>query len=274
MALVAELFSGRSEIVADKSSAEVPYVVFQATDEANVKAAILADVPPIYSGMSRISYEITERINADTWKVLVRYETTEEDAVEEPQPQFSFDTGGGTQHITQSLDTRSRYGSEASTELGGAIGFDGENVQGVDITVPAFNFSETHIIPASVVTAGFKMTLFLATGTTNNAPFRGFEAGEVLFAGASGSRRGTDVEDDWEITFNFSAQPNKTDIEVGTDPVLGPITKRGWDYMWVQYGADVDEDRQILIKKPVAVFVEQVYAESNFALLGIGIEEL
>ena len=40
--------------------------------------------------------------------------------------------------------------------------------------------------------------------------------------------------------------------------------------MWVQYAPDVDDGRKILIKKPVAVYVEKVYQASNFAALGIG----
>lgn len=267
MPVVEELFEGRTEVVGDRSSAEIPYVVRDCDGEDEVKAAVLVATPVIYSGMLRKSIEISERVNSDTWKVSVRYENTASDSIEEPEPLFSFDTGGGTQHITQSIETRGKYGPEASSEFGGAIGFDGENIAGVDITVPVYNFSETHYVPAPVVTSGYRMALFRATGTVNSAAFRGFEAGEVLFLGASGSRRGSDPEDDWEIAFKFAAQPNRSDIEVGE---IGPIAKQGWDYLWVQYAPDVDETSMILVKKPVAAYVEKVYPASNFALLGIG----
>lgn len=269
MPVVEELFEGRSETLADKSSADIAYVVYDAADEDEVKNAAIAGTPLVYSGMTRKSIEITERVNASTWKVTVRYEGTDsEQEGEEPEPLFSFDTGGGTQHITQSIETRNKYGPEASDEFGGAIGFDGENIAGVDITVPVYNFSETHYLPASVVTQAFRMVLFRATGTVNSSQFRGFEAGEVLFLGASGSRKGENPEDDWEISFKFAANSNRNDITVGD---IGPIVKQGWDYLWVQYAPDVDDEKMVLVKRPIAAYVEKVYSESDFSKLGIGV---
>ena len=46
------------------------------------------------------------------------------------------------------------------------------------------------------------------------------------------------------------------------------INKRGWEYLWVRY-ADA-EDQHVLVKQPISAYVEQVYPEGNFALLGIG----
>ncbi len=42
-----------------------------------------------------------------------------------------------------------------------------------------------------------------------SVPFRGFDAGEVLFLGASGSRKGLLTTDPWEIAFKFAAQENR-----------------------------------------------------------------
>ncbi len=269
MVTVEELFEGRTELVSSKSTAEVPYLVRGAADEAEVKVAITAETPMFYAGLLRKAVEISEHITADTWKVNVRYERPEpgEEGTPEPDPTFSFDTGGGSQHITQSLETKNKYGPSASELLGGAIGFDGENVVGVDITVPVYNFAETHYLLPEVVTESFRQLLFRATGSVNNDAFRGFQPGEVLFLGASGSRQGDDPEDLWEVTYKFAAAVNRTDIQVGD---IGPIEKKGWEYMWVQYAPEVDEDVKVLIKKPVAVYVERVYPETTFALFGIG----
>ncbi|MGH2510571.1 MAG: hypothetical protein ACRDHZ_24615, partial [Ktedonobacteraceae bacterium] len=160
MAIVEELFQGRNEILSDKSTAEIPYIVRQGVDEAEVKASVLAATGVTYAGMVRKSIEISEHIDNSTWKVLVRYER--QDYPVPPQPTFSFDTGGGSQHITQSLETRGKYGPSASDQLGGAIGFDGQNVAGVDITVPVYSFSETHTLPAALVTQAFQLALFRA----------------------------------------------------------------------------------------------------------------
>jgi hypothetical protein len=262
-----ELFAGRTETMGAKPRAEIAYVVLGAVDEAEVRAVAQAQIPSAYLGIPRSSLTLDERLNATTWKVRATFESTEEGQPEVPQPVFAFDTGGGTQHITQSLQTVGRYGPQASAALGGAIGFDGQQVAGVDITVPVYQFSETHVFSPVFVTPAYPIALMRLTGAVNSGFFRGFAPGEVLFLGAAGSRRGTGIEDPWEITFRFAASPNRTGVTVGS---ITGIQKRGWDYLWVQYGEDVDAAAQALIKKPTAVYVEQVYPFGDFGALGIG----
>ncbi len=262
-----ELFAGRTETLGDKPKAEIAYVVLGAVDEAEVRTLALAQIPLAYLGLYRKTVTLDERLNATTWKVVAAFEAPEPQQQDNPESTFAFDTGGGTQHVTQSLATIGRYGPAASTALGGAIGYDGQNVAGVDITIPVYQFSETHYLVPSAVTQAYKLTLMGLTGAVNNAVFRGFQAGEVLFLGAGGSRRGTDPDDRWEISYKFAASPNQTGMAVGS---IAGIQKRGWDYLWVQYGEDVDATAKVLIKKPIAVYVEQVYPIASFAGLGIG----
>ena len=134
----------------------------------------------------------------------------------------------------------------------------------VDITVPVYSFSETHYLDAAVVTPAYKGTLFSLTGKVNSASFKGLAAGECLFLGASGSMRGAE---DWEITYRFAGSPNRTGLVVG--PISG-ISKKGWEYMWVRYADSEDAAAKAIVKKPVAVYIERVYEEGNFAALGIG----
>jgi hypothetical protein len=259
MAQVTELFSGRTETIAEKSSVEIHYVVTQATGESDVRSAVLSGTPLYYYGLPRKSVELSERVNQDTWKVAVRYESPDnETPPDTPEPVTSFDSTGGAQHITQSIATVGRYGEKASDQLGGAIGYDGETVNGVDITVPVWNWSETHYLHFINSSAYYNLT-----GKVNADGFRGFQPGEVLFLGASGTRRGDGL---WEITFKFAASPNKTALTVGE---ITDIEKKGWEYLWVQYGDDVDDTVKVRIKKPIAVYVEQVYDAGNLGGLGI-----
>jgi hypothetical protein len=266
-ASIHELFAGRTETLGTKPKAEIAYVALDAVDEAEVRALALAQIPSTYQGLYRATITLDERLNATTWKVVASFEAADPQQQENPESTFAFDTGGGTQHITQSLSTVGRYGPAASTALGGAIGYDGQNVAGVDITVPVYQFRETHYLAPATVTQAYKLTLMGLTGAVNNAAFRGFQAGEVLFLGASGTRRGTDPDDSWEITYSFAASSNRTGLAVGS---ITGIAKAGWDYLWVQYGDDVDSAVRALVKKPVAVYVEQVYPTASFAGLGIG----
>jgi hypothetical protein len=40
--------------------------------------------------------------------------------------------------------------------------------------------------------------------------------------------------------------------------------------MWVRYADSEDEAAKVIVKKPVAVYIEKVYEEGDFSLLGIG----
>ena len=79
-------------------------------------------------------------------------------------------------------------------------------------------------------------------------------------------RRGTDPDDDWEITFRFAASPNASGISVGD---ISGISKKGWEYLWVRYADQEDTGSHAIVKRPVAAYVERVYDEGSFAGLGI-----
>lgn len=258
---VYEKWDSRETTISEDATVDLRFLIRGTDDDAAANVALLDASPVLYGGLVRQSAH-TERIAEDAWEGSVRY------GIQEPKQtgdsSFSFDTGGGTQHITQALATVGAYSvSGPPPNFSGAIGATKDSVEGVDITVPVYNFTETHYIDAALVTAGYKATLFHLTGTVNSAPFRGFNAGEVLFLGASGAKRG---QEDWEITYRFAASPNVAGLTVGA---MTGIEKRGWDYLWVRYEDVEDTEAQTLVKRPVAVYVEQVYPLGNFAGLGI-----
>ena len=51
---------------------------------------------------------------------------------------------------------------------------------------------------------------------------------------------------------------------------IGPINKKGWEYLWVRYEDEEDTDANALVKRPVAAYIEKVYRDGNFSALGIG----
>jgi hypothetical protein len=48
------------------------------------------------------------------------------------------------------------------------------------------------------------------------------------------------------------------------------ISKKGWEYMWIRYEDAEDEDAKQIVKRPSAVFIEQVYDYGDFSDLNIG----
>lgn len=275
---VEETYSERDQTVNAKGEVieiEIPYFVFGAVDEdAALSAARAKASSRTVSGMSLDSVEVVERINGDTWKVKAVYEAEDggddnDDGGDgdEETTSFAFDTGGGTMHRNQSLKTVSKVPNDAP-DFNGAIEVDNEgNVNGVDVTMPVLNFTETHTMAGSRVTTSYKKSVAALTGTVNRSSFRGFAAGEVLFLGASGTKRSRKASAPWEITFRFAVSPNQSSLSVGK---LKVSNKKGWDYLWVRYADKVSDNKKNVVKEPAAAYVEQVYPEGDFGNLGLG----
>jgi len=265
---VEERAESRESTTGESASVELLYVVRGTASDIEAKATLAGATPLMYDGLPRESLHVSpvfvdvDNPDGSIWEGVVRYGRTPRP--ETGQSLFSFDTGGGTQHVTQSLQTVGKYAAPGQTApgFGGAIGVTKDSVDGVDITVPVYNWTETHYLDDVYVSGSYKAALFRLTGKVNQSGFRGFESGEVVFLGASGSKRG---EEDWEITFRFAASPNRWDLTVGS---ISGIRKRGWEYLWVRY---VDEeDDGVLVKRPASVYVEQVYEYGDFRQLAIG----
>jgi len=267
---VTEKFDSRESTTGDSATVDLKYLITGTADDIEAKSELGNIAPTLYDGLIRLSRHV-EPIGDPTfslaWEGTVRYGIKQSQTQPETgESSFAFDTGGGTQHITQSIETIQKYAASGSTapDFDGAIGVTRDSVEGVDITLPVYNFSETHYVDDSAVTDSYKALLFHKTGMYNNDSFKGFSPGEVLFLGASGSKRG---RGDWEITFRFAASQNRDNIMVGS---IGPISKKGWEYLWVRYEDAEDTTAKALIKKPVAAYVEKVYYGTDFTSLGIG----
>lgn len=255
-----ERFDSRGGSESEDSTAELIYIVQGTDDDVQVRSLVAATSPTSYVGLNRDNFTI-DTLGAGIWECKVHYVKFTVDS------QFSFDTGGGTQHITQSLANIQRQAAPGfvAPNFFGAIGVSEDRVDGTDITVPVFNFTETHYLDDAAVDGAYKLALFSLTGRVNNAGFKGFAKGEVLFLGASGSKRGLD---DWELTFRFAASPNASGLTVGS---INGINKEGWHYLWVRFADDEDAVSKTLIKRPIAAYVEQVYPYGDFSGLGIGV---
>ena len=273
-ATISESYLSRSFTVGQQAVRELVFDIQGAADDVAAQAIINATAPNTYLGF------FLDSVNADPidgngiWKGYARYTKLQLDN------EYTFDTGGGTQRITQSLGTIAKYApsGETAPDFMGAIGVSQDRVEGVDITVPQYQFTETHYFTQTDVTSAYKYAIFQLTGKMNNAPFRNFAAGEVLFLGAAGSVRS---DENWSITFRFACSPNATGLSIGgtipedyyydeEDVSISGIDKIGWDYMWVRYEDFEDDAAFVLVKQPTAVYIERVYHPGDFSTLNIG----
>jgi hypothetical protein len=266
------------------SNYQKSYKVFGTTDDvvlhAEINTKVTAELaywqyPGVVGMQLRAEQYSVSYLGDDAWQVTISYSKDgAEDGTDPLKRSRSFDTTGGTQHITQaysvgsggSLDFEYRFPSSA-TNMSGAIGMDSNGVNGVDVVTPQLQWQESYDVPNAYVTNSWIRSVAGVTGTTNNASFRGFEAGEVLFMGCSGSQEWDDQKGrgPWSLSFRFVASKNVTNQTIGS---IAGISKRGHDYLWVLYEDAVSGSA--LLKRPKAVYVSKVYKDSDFSLLGIG----
>jgi hypothetical protein len=241
-----------------QAQATVAYLVEGPTSEAAARAAVESQAPSLPDlGVELAETSITERIAATTWKVTGTYKERLRDNLDVDYAAIgtTFDSTGSFQHITQSRRTVSRTGGDGAPDMGGAIGYDGEYVQGVDIMVPAVTFTVTRSInwlDYGGTDADNLREIAALTGSVNAAAFLDWAAGELRFDGVTGTKGDNGW---WDLSLRFSASPNRTGIAVGD---LTVSEKRGWDYLWIRYGDD---------GKPVGAYVEEVYPHQSWHLL-------
>ena len=227
----------------------------------------------------------------DCWLVTVAYEKIGADDPTQAGPLKrvrSFDTTGGTQTITQSRGGAAgeRVYGPAGELVGqniptmyGAVNVDDRNVNGVDIVIPQFTWTESYDVPSSYVTNAYVRTVHLLTGTVNAASFRGFSKGEVLFAGMTGSQEWDAQRGDgpWSLSYKFIGSPSRGNEAFGASlppEAIGDITsynKGGHDFLWVKYASQDDQNNNIVIRKPLFVYVNKVYPDGDFSKIGIGV---
>jgi hypothetical protein len=251
------------------------YKIFGTADDTVLHAAINAEVSAYgrywqYPGVPSMqlmaeSYSVSF-LGDNAWQVTINYaKDGAEDGNQPLKRARSFDTSGGTQHITQAYG-ETKFGANAPDQQK-AIGVDSNGVNGVDIVVPQLQWQESYDVPNAFVTDAYIRGVSGVTGTTNSGVFRGFQAGEVLFVGCSGSQEWDDEKGrgPWSLSFRFVASKNVTGETIGD---IGGVNKKGHEYVWVRY--EESESSSQLIKKPKAVYVNKVYREEDFSALGIG----
>lgn len=248
----------------------------QTEDEAVAETVLLirSDAELTIGGLTLSNVEATEVthdgdgafyfITAATWRVYQR---------RDPQPEtptdtggeISFDISGQTTRIKQSLQTIASYPADAPNYKG-AINVTRDGIEGTDILMPHLSFSETVVKPVAFVTHTYIRTLKSLVGKYNQASWKGFDAGTVLFVGAAGGRRG---QNDYSLTYRFLNADNETGLQVGD---ITGIDKKAWEYLWVKYREEEQTvgGNDFVVEVPEWAYVERVYGPGDFSGIGIG----
>lgn len=277
---VEEAWQSRPAEIGVNASATLVYYAFCSAGETEIAAhlAVVTQAPLFYRSIPAVGSKIKLlAFGAGTWVYQVDCEySLERQQTQETKPEtaefnttLTFNLVGGTQHISTALQTSSFVAAGGTAvDVKKVIGLDLKTgqVRGVDVFAPVMDYSYTTQFANSVMTDEFIDDLYDLTGTTNSSTFKRRAAGEVLFKGARGSRRGQDL---WEVAFEFARSKNKTGLTVGD---ISGISKKGWEYLDVMYRED---QSQLIngrpIQVPAQVNIHRVFEESDFAKLKIGV---
>lgn len=237
------------------------FTIAGTNNDAEVKAYAMGATPNVVAALEGILYRQDVRINPvgyNVWKVEIPYGSRK---TELGSYRISFDTSGGTVHLTHSRQTVNSYGTSPPNHQQ-AIGVNGDQVEGVDVVIPALTVNIHFKHPAGFISLPQIKTLAAYTGAVNSASFLTFDAGEVLFLGARGAE-GSEVET--EVEYNFAMSQNINGLTIGSLT----IDKEGHDYLWFRWQDAVSNNKTA--KQPQFAYVERVYARADLAaVLGFG----
>lgn len=253
-----------------------PYIIHGTGTQADAFNALGAVAAPVnLLGSSLQEIQITDYIGAfggeDYYKGVAIYapsadtESPTETPGEGPGTEdpgwkiVGFELGVNSETVTQSNQHIARFPSTAHN-YNGAIGVTDSGIQGASKWVRTLSFTLQKRLRLSKITdAWIRDKLEPLHLHYNNATWRGYPAGEVLFHSASGTVDGRDIV----ITGNFFHEKN---ISNQTVSGIANVSKKGWEWSWTKHREiETAGKREV---KPYAVYIEQLYDPGNFSLLG------
>lgn len=262
------------------SEARKEFFIDGTNDETVALAKLYAEAPAIitwivtgwatFKGYA-IDFSV-EQISDVKWKGVVTYGDATSNTAAQPVgfSVLDFSFGGGTTKIDQGFAQTNYVPSGGkATNFHHTINNQDGNVNGVEIQTAEAKFSIVWVFDPTSITATFKKDLLnVLINPVNDASFYGYDAGEVIFRGATGRRRS---ESKYEIKFDFAYSPNQTDLTIGESPnQITGISKKGWEYLWITYAAKPDDTSGLMVQTAMQANVAQIYQTSDFSKLGIG----
>ena len=92
----------------------------------------------------------------------------------------------GQDYAEQADDCQLRCAGKDGRQSPRRIGVTDHGVEGCEIVVPSFSWSETWQLPLATYNWAYSQVLKAVTGRVNSASFRGFPAGQVAFSWRQG----------------------------------------------------------------------------------------
>lgn len=231
-----------------------------------------AVVPATYDGLIYRSLAWENAGGSTQWNFTAHYvhpdSADRNETLDVGDYTWGFDTGGETVHRTNSYSTTSYAKSgETAPDFKGAINVvmeKGERrVEGLDHGISGLKLWVRKRIATATITLAWVKAVKDLTYKVNNGSYLGFDAGELLFVGATGQEG---INTDPEVTFNFIVSENVTGLALGD---ITGIAKDGHEYLWCLYEDIEDATAKETVKQLKAAFVETIFETADFSALGI-----
>lgn len=261
-----EEMPGSGNSTSQPPTIEKRYYASGSVDETFVMNMALAGTPSIIASAQGILYRQDIKLDwtaADYCVVTVPYAKTDRTL---GSYEVHFSTAGGTAHITNSLSTVNRYPAGVAPDMKGAIDYDGDEVKGCEIIVPALKLSVAFRHPQGIITMERVKVLGRTTAYVNDDVFLTYAPGEVLFLGADG-QWGPQTET--SVRYEFACAENADGAKKLTFGDVADVVKQGHDFCWIRYKDE--EAGGLPTRIPQHAYVERVYRRTSFvALFGFG----
>jgi hypothetical protein len=244
-------------------------------------------VPAMFDGL--IYEDITrEQLAPGVWRWAARYveprkSDESNDQIDVGEYNVSFDTTGGSLKVFWTPDHTNRVTAYPATPTSPPAGWlpptdhkgginmrkgtNGPEAQGVEIVIPVLKFTISYRRARDADEAAwftYMKSIAALTGRVNDATFKTFAKGEVLFLGGGGKQG---IQSDPVLDFQFAASPNITGLVF--DSITG-VDKNGHDYLWIESEPEVDGAAKRGRAKPVGVYVHELYEMQSFDPIGVG----
>lgn len=267
----------------DQDSSKLEFVLVGTSIKSEAEAYALANLPPYDGHRSSDSFRLRWLGNGRTgvWLVVANYKgRTIKTVVEEPddpnlptpttrETGIQFNIGGNSELMTHSLQTMDRVDApgETAPDFKQQINVIDGKPEGVEVNPASLAESSFTIdleVPLELVTNEALSAIETTARCVNSITFRGRPRGEVLFWGLRGTARPGEVYAD--LSFEFFVRKNITYEFIG---VFAPIDKLGWEYVWIYQEQREDQANELVIEKPVGLYVERLFEFDAFDKLGV-----
>lgn len=275
MPLIFEI-TGRSASVTDIAETTRRYCCIGYADEDAVVSAFASYVTT--NSLGTIGSTILDSVDPEedksktgswiltaTWRPYrEKAPTPASDTLAESEWEYWFDLGLSTEKIYKPIGNQivhNRTGDITPVEIAliGDQG-DGKAPTGVDLLVPEITFGGTRYLKQSAWTTVSSNAVLRLIGKVNTTAFGGWDPGEVLCAGISGSKRG---RDDIQLQFRFRVRENTTVETDGFDD----IDKLGWEYLWPRHQLQWDGTGLVVTNVIQHLVLATVFPSTSFTAL-------